>query len=57
MRFNSDTLDEACQEMYGHTDWEYIATPKGKEGVTVLFHEIPTKEYLEEEGENNESTG
>ena len=57
MRFDSDALDEACEEMYGHTDWEYIDTPKGKQGVAVLFHAIPSKKYLDtqeqEKGEEN----
>ena len=23
-RYNSDTLDEACQEMLGHDNWGYV---------------------------------
>ena len=54
MRFDSDALDEVCQEMYGHTDWEYIDTPKGKTGVAILFNETPSKEYLDEHEEDEE---
>ena len=56
MRFDSDLLDEACEEMYGHTDWEYIDTPKGKTGVAILFNETPSKEYLDEHEEEDELT-
>ena len=44
MRDKVDMLDDACLEMYGHADWEYVDTPKGQ---AVLFNEHPTKEYLE----------
>lgn len=53
MSFDSDFLDEACKQIYGHTDWEYINTPSDKEGIAVLFNAIPSEEHIEEEGEEN----
>ena len=44
MRDKVDMLDDACIEMDGQADGEYIETPKGQ---AVLFNEHPTKEYLE----------
>lgn len=45
---NSDLLDEYCQNMYGHKDWQ-IDWQDGNQVVT--FFKTPRPEYLELEGE------
>ena len=45
---NSDLLDEYCQNMYGHKDWQ-IDWQDGNQIVT--FFKTPRPEYLELEGE------
>ena len=42
MRFESDAIDECCQELFGHTNWEYISTAEN--GHCVMFHESPINE-------------
>jgi hypothetical protein len=41
---NSDLLDEYCQNLYGHTDWQ-IEFEKGK--TIVTFYQKARPEYLE----------
>tara|TARA_X000001036_G_C20400306_1_gene692495 strand:- start:40 stop:189 length:150 start_codon:yes stop_codon:yes gene_type:complete len=38
----SDYLDEACTQMYGHTNWEYGDGDASK--VVVIFHKEPLDE-------------
>ena len=38
-RYSSDYLDEACTEMYGHTNWEYGDGDANK--TVVIFHKEP----------------
>ena len=61
-RYNSDALDEACEEMQGHTNWSYATTQdlkkitawiKGDDSEIehiVLFYREPD----EDEDENEE---
>jgi hypothetical protein len=50
-RYNSDALDEACEEMLGHTNWAYGKNPNEKEiECVVIFYKEPD----EDENENEE---
>ena len=44
MRFDSDAIDECCQELFGHTNWEYVQTKPKKDGHCVMFHQSPINE-------------
>tara|TARA_Y100000004_G_scaffold27119_1_gene27607 strand:+ start:552 stop:764 length:213 start_codon:yes stop_codon:yes gene_type:complete len=68
-RYNSDALDEACEEMLGHTNWSYADTqdlekiiaerkgdiPKDKEiEHIVIFYTEPDEDDDENEEEDDE---
>ena len=36
-RYNSDALDEACEEMLGHTNWAYGRNPNEEKIDCVVF--------------------
>ena len=44
--YDSDLLDEYCEEQYGHTDWSMNWDEQGN--MIVTFHKEPRKEYLSE---------
>ena len=56
-KYNSDAIDECCEEMLGHTNWAYRNTVQVKEMVkykkddaifcSVLFFREPLKEEEE----------
>ena len=50
--YDSEVLDQVCEEMFGHTDWEYVDNKLLKrfddENYTVvLFHHEDTREEEE----------
>lgn len=45
-KFNSDLLDEYCEEEFDHTDWEMTTHRNGD--IVVRFFKRPRPEYLEE---------
>ena len=45
-KYDSDLLDEYCEEQYGHTDWSMNWDEQGN--MIVTFHKEPRKEYLSE---------
>lgn len=54
-RYNSDLLDEYCEEEFGHTDWTMDWDEQGN--IIITFFKKPRPEYLEElekEEEENE---
>ena len=54
-RYNSDALDEACEEMLGHTNWAYGRNPNKKEiECVVIFYKEPDEHDDENEEENDE---
>ena len=44
--YDSDLLDEYCEEQYGHTDWSMDWDEQGN--MIVTFYKEPRKEYLSE---------
>ena len=44
--YDSDLLDEYCEEQYGHKDWSMDWDKQGN--MIVTFHKEPRKEYLSE---------
>ena len=53
--YNSDALDEACEEMLGHTNWAYGRNPNKKEiECVVIFYKEPDEHDDENEEENDE---
>ncbi len=61
MRLNSEELDDACEQINGHTNWAYFDTLDAKEKKAVLksetvvvFFEEPANEdgdYVIRDGE------
>ena len=52
LRFDSDAIDEACLEMFGHTNWAYAdsATEEQlkEDHTTVVFFHEPDAEAKDE---------
>ena len=53
--YDSEVLDEVCEKMFGHTDWEYVDNKLLKrfddENYTVvLFYHEDTREEEEQKG-------
>jgi hypothetical protein len=44
--YDSDMLDEYCEEQYGHKDWSMDWDEQGN--MIVTFYKEPRKEYLSE---------
>jgi hypothetical protein len=44
--YDSDLLDEYCEEQYGHKDWSMDWDDAGN--MIITFHKEPRKEYLSE---------
>ena len=54
MRFNSDSIDNLCRELYNHSDWAYFDTLTQDEQkkallteVVIVLYKKPRKSYLE----------
>jgi hypothetical protein len=54
--FYTDRLDEACEIMFGHTDWSYMdsLSPEekhaiGKDDAVIVFFAKARPEFLEDE--------
>jgi hypothetical protein len=50
--YDSDLLDEYCEEQYGHTDWSMDWDEQGN--MIVKFHKEPRQCYLDEMAEEEE---
>ena len=50
--YNSDLLDEYCEEEYGHKDWSMDWDEQGN--MIVTFFKNPRPEYLEEQEDKDE---
>lgn len=51
-QYDSEVLDDVCEKMFGHTDWEYIDSKilrrhDGENYTIVLFHHEDTREEEE----------
>jgi len=51
-KFNSDLLDEYCDEEFGHTDWLMSYDEDGN--MNVVFFKEPRQCYLDEMAEEEE---
>tara|TARA_Y100000361_G_scaffold133794_1_gene132340 strand:- start:336 stop:539 length:204 start_codon:yes stop_codon:yes gene_type:complete len=55
-QYDSEVLDDVCEKMFGHTDWEYIDSKilrrhDGENYTIVLFHHEDTREEDLEDSE------
>jgi len=50
--YNSDLLDEYCEEEFGHTDWSMEWDVYGN--LKVTFYKDPRPEYYQDEEEGVE---
>ena len=46
-RYNSDALDEACEEMLGHTNWSYADTQDLEKIIAERKGDIPKDKEIE----------
>ena len=46
-RYNSDALDEACEEMQGHTNWSYADTQDLEKIIAERKGDIPKDKEIE----------
>ena len=61
-RFYSDAIDEACEEILGHTNWKYADTQDLEEIIAERKGDVPKGEeidciviFYKNEKEENES--
>ena len=52
INYDSEVLDDVCEQMFGHTDWEYVDNKilrrhDGENYTIVLFHHEDTREEEE----------
>ena len=44
-KYNSDAIDECCDQIVGHTNWGYGENPNSKEiECVVIFYKEPEEE-------------